>query len=307
MLPPKGGVPRKTLAERAGETAKPATGPPNSRSINTYARATSIAGIPREASFSSSVASSRPSSVSSARNVSSSSYSSSYGPGSRPPSAQTHRAQSALGHSRLQRPNYGQSRPTTSLEMHQEEPITSQVLGKRKSETPFSSMSESCTAKLQPPKLRGNRNAPMTCVSNLERRPFNAISRREISLSIAMGSLNLCETPNLQSDPRMDAGVPPTPSHIPKMVPRAAVIADPPSPSKSPKKTPKPMPQFLNKDTNSTVVWDHDSRLEEVENMCSRFKEDIKGATAESNGLKEMTAMYKTRSMSNGPSSFIDN
>lgn len=285
MPPPTNGMKRKTLAERAGETARQAPAPPSSRPMNAYIRATSIAGAPREPSFGSSISSSRPSSVSSMRNVSNSSYSSSLGMGNRPPSAQTNRAQSALGHSRLQRPHYGQNRPATSLEVHPEESIKSQVLGKRKGETPFSS----------------------GCESILEYSPLKARSLRDVSIATAMKSLNLCETPIVHYDPRLDAGVPSTPSQIPKMVPRALVESEIQKPSRSPKKTPKPITRFLNKDTNNTVVvWDHDSRLEEVENMCSQFKEEIKGATAESNGLKEMTAVYKNRSTSARCSPFID-
>lgn len=45
------------------------------------------------------------------------------------------------------------------------------------------------------------------------------------------------------------------------------------------------------------IAWDTDSRLEEVENMCSEFREKMDGATTESKSLREMMGIYKIRSM----------
>lgn len=137
--------------------------------------------------------------------------------------------------------------------------------------------------------------------------------KREISLSNALDSLGLnvdatlrvCSAAAaishsmspLKSAPKAEIEVPPTPSHIPKLAPRLPLRAETPSPSKSPRKPPKAPAKFLNKDTNTLVAWDTDSRLEEVENMCSQFKEKWDGATTESKSLKEMMAVYKIRSM----------
>lgn len=93
--------------------------------------------------------------------------------------------------------------------------------------------------------------------------------------------------------------VPTTPSHIPKLVPQVALPAETPSPSKSPKKTPRTapaLPLYLNRTSNEVIAWDTDSRLEEVEKMCSQFKEKMDGATTESKSLKDMTELYKLRS-----------
>lgn len=173
LPPPNNDRKRKTLAERAGEPSRPTPAPPSSRPVNAHVRATSLAGVARETSFSSSV-SSRPSSVASTRNTSGSSYSSSVGPGSRPPSSNSYRPQSAMSHPRFQRPVSSLNRPATSLEAHEEEPGKARNIGKRK-------------------------------------------------------------------------------------------------------------------------AWDTDSRLEEVENMCSQFKEKMDGATTESKSLREMMGIYKIR------------
>lgn len=296
MPPPSNNLKRKTLAERAGETARPAPAPPSSRPVNSYVRATSIAGAARDTSFSSSVSSSRPPSVASGRNVSNSSYSSSVGPGSRPPPVNSYRPQTAMGHSRIQRPTYTQSRPATSLEVHEEDPDATRVGGKRKGRGPFPSPLEEFPEYLKPPKLRGRNDTQMNCTASWESRPHNAKTPRETSLVIALNSLSLNgDIP--QSAPKADAVLPPTPSQIPKLIPRAALPAETPSPSKSPKKTPKPLPLYLNRESNTLIAWDTDSRLEEVENMCSQFKEKMDGATTESNGLKEMITVYKIRSM----------
>ncbi|KAK0511539.1 hypothetical protein JMJ35_006112 [Cladonia borealis] len=175
LPPPNNDRKRKTLAERAGEPSRPTPAPPSSRPVNPHVRATSLAGVARETSFSSSV-SSRPSSVASTRNTSGSSYSSSIGPGSRPPTSHSYRPQSAMSYQRFQRPVSSLNRPATSLEAHEEEPGTARNLGKRK-----------------------------------------------------------------------------------------------------------------------VIAWDTDSRLEEVENMCSQFKEKMDGATTESKSLREMMGIYKIR------------
>ncbi len=293
MPPPAKDPKRETLAERAGQTSRPAAAPPSSRTVNAYVRATTIAGAPRDPSFSSSVSSSRPSSVASARNASNSSYSSSVGSGNRPPSAQSYRPQSAMGLPKYQRSTYPQGRPATSLETYQEEPSGAQILGKRKGRIPISSTPNHFAECLHSSKLRGNRDTLTSYATDWERRPSNAKIPREISLSTKLASLCLDDR-NLQSFPKVDANPPVTPSHIPKMVPPVA------SPCKSPKKPPPPLPMFINRNTNERVAWDPsdtDSRLEEMEKFQKTFKETMKGATDESNALREAIVVYKTRSM----------
>ena len=270
---------RKTLAERAGEpTGRPAPAPPSSRLPNASARAMSISGISRDSSSSSS-ASSRQTGAST-RNVSNSSFSSSVG--TRPPSAQLHRPQSAMAaHSRIQRPVSTMGRPATSLEVHEEEPGIARTIGKRKGRIPLSSCPNppGYPDTLHSPKVRG--------------RSFRGFSLG--SLNSKFNTLSLKSEPP-QSTPKVDVEVPATPSHIPKRVPQLALPAKTQSPSKSPKKTPKALPLFLNRTSNDVIAWDHDSRLEEVENMALQLKEQVDGATMESKNLKEITSVYKLRS-----------
>ena len=291
MPPPHDSSKRKTLVERGGETARPAPAPPTSRFGNAYPKATSIAAASRDVSLSSSV-SSRPSSVASVRNVSSS-----VGPGGRPPSTQSYRPQSAMSYSRIQRPTSKFSRPTMGAEAHPEEFSTSRTLGKRKGRTPFSSNPVDSPDCIKQPKTRGSFNTQMGCASSGESRPYNAIALREVSLNTQFTFLSLDEDPP-QSAPKADVDTLCTPSQIPKPVFCNTLPAGTPSPSKPPKKTPKPLPMYLNRDSNTTLAWDTDSRLEEVENMCSEFKEKMDGATTESNSLKDIIAVYKIRSMS---------
>ena len=170
------------------------------------------------------------------------------------------------------------------------------MLGKRKGRNLFSSNLDTCPESLQPVKIRGNGNFTSTRIASKELRPVNALSMRDISISTYLGSLHLNEEVP-RSTPIVEPEVPLTPSHIPKLVPRPARSIQS-SPSKSPQKKPPTLPQFLTKETNVPIAWDTDQRLEEVEYMQKQLKEEIKGATAESNGLKEMTTVYKARSTS---------
>ncbi len=289
MPPPPNNLKRKTLAERAGETSRPAPAPPSSRPVNAAVRATSIAGAPREPSFSSSVSSSRPASVSSIRSVSNSSFSSCVGFGSRPPSAQANRPQTAMSKSRIQKPTQTPSRPSTSLETH---PGTVAV-GKRKGRIPFSSNLKQCAEEETHPRTDGGYDTLLNYTSTWASCPPGK-SLREVSLSTAMKSLTLDSAS--QATPNVVLDAPSTPSQIPKRVPSALNASQAPSPSKSPQKTPRPLPQFLNRHSNITLAWDTKGRLEDMEQMCSEFKEKIDGATVESNGLKDMLAVYKSRS-----------
>ena len=306
LPPPNNDKKRKTLAERAGEPSRPTPAPPSSRPVNAHVRATSLAGVARETSFSSSV-SSRPSSVASTRNTSGSSYSSSVGPGSRPPSSHYYRPQSAMSHPRLQRPVSSLNRPATSLEAHEEEPGTARNLGKRKGRTPFPLNPQDCPPTIRPPRMRGSRDTQKVHTSEWVR----TFSFREASLSNAFSGLSLHEeasqsasatdmearptSPHTQAASK--AGAPPTPTFIPRLAHRAVLPVEPQSPSKPPKKTPKPLPQFLTRSSNQVIAWDTDSRLEEVENMCTQFREKMDGATTESKSLREMMGIYKIRSM----------
>lgn len=214
------------------------------------------------------------------RNVSNSSYSSNVG--TRPSSAQQYRPQSAMATpSRLQKPVSTIGRPATSLEVHEEEPGIARKIGKRKGRTPLSSCPNppEYPVTLQSPRLRGH---------SIRGFSLNSLNTKLNTLSLKSGPS--------QSTPKVDVEVPATPSYIPKLVPQVPLPVETPSPSKSPKKTPRALKLFLNRTSNDVIAWDTDSRLEEVENMCSQFKESMDGATTESKGLKESIGVYKIRS-----------
>ncbi len=274
---------RKTLAERAGEpTGRPAPAPPSSLPVNAYVRATSIAGVSRDSSLLSSV-SSRQTSGASMRNASNSSYASSVG--TRASSTQMYRPQSAMAaHSRVQKPVTTNGRPATSQEVYEEEPEMARTLGKRKGRTPLSSCPN-------PPGYSDTLRAPKLRARSIRGCSLSSLNTKFNTFSSAGGQP--------QSTPKVDVSVPTTPSQIPRFVPQVALPAETPSPSKSPKKNPRTapaLPLFLNRTSNEVIAWDHDSRLEEVENMCSQFKEKMDGATTESKSLKEIIAIYKIRS-----------
>lgn len=214
------------------------------------------------------------------RNTSNSSYSSSVG--TRLPSAQSYRPQSAMAaHSRIKKPVYNIGRPATSLEVHEEEPGVARTVGNRKGRIPLSSYPNppEYADMLQAPKLRG-------CTMR-----GSSLS----SLSTKFNTLSLENGPR-DPTPKVDVHVCATPSHIPKFVPPVPLPAETPSPSKSPKKTPRTLPLYLNRTSNEVIAWDTDSRLEEVEIMCTQLKEDMNGANSESKGLKEIIGVYKIRS-----------
>ena len=324
MPPPVNALKRKTLVERGGEYTRPSPAPPSSRPGNAYVRATAITGAPREISSSYSVSSSRPSSSTSTRNISNSSYASSVGPGTRPPTTHSNRPQSAMSYSRVQKPVATLGRPATALEAHDEEPYIDRNDGRRKGRTPFPTNPPDPPS-IHPPKVRGRCSSEMNSAPKGDSRPYRVVSAREASLNTRFHHLSLqptttamaggdrspspvasCARPApiaetdedcLPSPSVLHEGLPKTPSHIPKLAStRVALAAETPSPSKAPKKTPKPLSRFLNRGTNTTIAFDTDSRLEDVENCMSEFKEKLDGATIESRGLKDMMAVYKIRS-----------
>lgn len=292
MPPPVNNLKRKTLVDRAGETSRPAPAPPSSRPISAAVKATSIAGAYREPSFSSSAASSRPASVSSIRSVSNSSFSSSVGFGNRPASVQASRPNTAMGKSRIQQPTPTPSRPSTSMEAH---PGT-ESLGKRQGRIPFSSNLKQCAEEEIYPRINGSHDTLLNFTSTWASKPPPRQSLREVSLNTRFQDLTLESV--VQDTPKVFTEASSTPSQIPKRVPGVLNASEASSPSKSPQKTPRPLPQFLNRHSNITLAWDTNGRLEDMEHICSDFKEKINGATIESNGLKDMITVYKSRSMS---------
>lgn len=318
------GEKRKTLAERAGEPFRKPPAPGINKQLNSGMKVSTSAGVYRQPSFSSSVASSRPSSVASSRNVSNGSYTSTMSTGSRPPSRQAHRPQSAMTGSMIQKPQSVQSRPFSSMDAHALGPATGRGQGKSSGRTPFPSNLVDCPDILectegnmsydtqsQPASDRASSNPSenrhraisiSTAMDGLSldesRADCNpwATQKREASLTTALGNMSL----NSKEPGKFPfSSNPTTPSQIPKRKPNAAVHAPLRSPIKSSKKTPVPSPRFLNRHTNMpfTEAFDPDDRLSNMESMMSEFKNTLNGATTENNGLREMVAVYKARGL----------
>lgn len=312
------GMKRKTLADRAGEPSRPFPAPPGPRPVNGNVRATSLAGGLREASFSSSVSSSRPPSAFSARSTSNSSHSSSVGPGRRPNLAQTYRPQSVMGSSRIQRPAYTPGRSATSLETHQEDFSGPGIASKRNGRTSSSSRFQIPSLKNRPLRVRDRDSGPSSTPALRTHRSCGMLQQRKPSLSTALNALTLEEHPpcplrntdcavKTQLGSQLEEQTPLTPSHIPILAPMRGltsdeaplVKADSISPAKSPMKSskkPAALPMYLNRDTNTVIAWDHDSRLADLEQTCSEFGEKMASATRESHKLEDMISVYKVRS-----------
>ncbi|KAI4115095.1 MAG: hypothetical protein LQ345_004243 [Seirophora villosa] len=326
MLPPPHdvtGKKRKTLAERGGEPHRKPQAPGVNRQANAGIKATTLAGTTRQPSYSSSVASSRPSSVASSRIVSNGSYTSTISTGSRPQSIQSYRAQSAAAASRIQRPQSVQGRSASSMEAHVSEhgPPAARGHGKSSGRTPFSSTLKQCPEKLemieghasnetQPqmvlrwassiPEDQSQRDAsPSTSVDDLSLSPSRSQSepkgaqKREVSLTTAMANMSLVAT---EYGKDFFPSYPATPSQIPKPMPRPTVSTPLPSPTKSPKKTPAP-PKFINRHTNEPFAeaFDPDDRLTNITNMMSDFQKTLVNSTSETNGLKETITFLKEK------------
>lgn len=293
--PPKNGI-RKTLAERAGETAKPAPIPLSSRTASAAVKGVPLADTARQTSFSSSVSSMRPPSVTSMRNVSNNSFSSSVSAASRLPSSQFCRPQTALGNSRIQKPVPNSIRPSTAMETHNLGPNSK----KRKGMTNFPLDINGAPKPPAQMQRNGSYDPSMKYTSGWASTLHKARSFRDISLSTAMSRMSL-DDPAPKTAPGAKPELPVTPSQIPRLAQPPTQQLEAPSPSRSPKKKAQAM-QFLTRDSNTLAAWDSDSRLEEIiENHMAVFKESLSGATSESNSLKDMVNMYKARSKSTMP------
>lgn len=322
------GMKRKTLAERAGEPHRKPQAPSVSKQTISGIKASALAGSYRQPSYSSSMTSSRPSSVASSRNVSNGSYTSTISTGSRPPSAQAHRPQSAMAGSRIQKPQFVQGRPASSMEGHTSGPATGRGQGKSNGRNPFSSNLVDCPedhefnredvsndTQRQPllrwassiPPRKSQRDVSFSTaldghsLSELQLASEPKVTqRRDLSITTALGNMSLA-TPDHGEKPFPSC--PTTPSHIPKLKPKASVFTLAPSPTKSPQRAPAPLTKYMNRNTNTPFheVFDPDDRLMNMsmnmENMMSDFKKTLSGATSESAGLREMLNVYKARGL----------
>lgn len=307
LPPPSGALKRKTLAETAGEVKRPTPAPPSSRPVNAAVKATTIAGLSRQTSYSSST-SSRPPSVTSMRNVSSTSFSSSVG-GTRPPSSAGHRPHASTSSFSMQKHTMASRRPASSFDNRLDHNRTVQANGNRDSMTPF----HSTTKKFPKPReyasfasyedqndsISNWSNSVLSSTQTLR----HSKSLRDISLTKALGALSL-NAHDCVSIPEERLKTPTTPSNIPKRkISKLSLAQAYAPPIKSPRKTPKPIEPLLNKYSNikaPLVAWDTESRLENVEHMYSElektFEKTVKTTTTESNSLKETIGLYKARS-----------
>ncbi|KAI4257202.1 MAG: hypothetical protein L6R42_005803 [Xanthoria sp. 1 TBL-2021] len=274
MPPPaKTGTKRKTLAELGGEPRRAPQAPSINGTTIAGTKPSSWNGNYRQLSSSSSVTSSRPSSVASSRNISGGSFAATLSTASRPPSAQNHRPQSAMAASKIQRPHSTQE----SLEIEWASSIVASG----------SSRSFSLSTTMNDLSLEESRSPTTPKVAQ----------KRETSISTGMWNMSLSSHKPHPIPPTMD---PITPSQIPKLAPKAPVMsASACSPSKSPKKAPASGPRFLNRNTNTTVTEEFDvgDRLERMESVMSDFKSKFTGAATESDGLRETIGIYKARVM----------
>ena len=291
MLPPPE---RKTLVARAGEPTRPTCAPPSSRKPNTAGRAASNAGISRQTSFSSSTSSLRPLSASSVRNVSNGSFSSSTGSGSRPPSMQSQRSQTAMAESRIQKPIFPLGRPSSLSKSVVNTCSTKKMAGNRKCMPPFlSNFSQS----VQSVSTRESDDTLVNSNSKWASNPIPARSPREVSLSTAMSGLILNPHTPLPT-PIVESELPFTPSRIPRHVPSVVFPVETPSPCRSPKKAPH-QGFFPTKESNSRfLAWDDKGQFEEMKHTCLVAESNMKAVITENNELKDMIEIHKTRSLS---------
>ena len=295
LPPPPGTLKRKTLVDRAGEPARAAPAPPSTRPANAAGKATLIAGISRQPS-NTSLTSSRPGSVSSTRNVSNASFTSSLS-GGRPPSTQCFRPNVSVSSSTSSRP-----RLTTPgyFDQHNDPSQSMQTNGNRTSMTPFHSTLRKVST-LQENSLRKSYNnvqdpfiadwsASVSCASKSTRR---IKSLRDISLSTRLGGLSLYDN-NCTLIPEELPEPPCTLSHIPrKKMSRLSLNS---ATSMSPKK--QKAVSFLTKDSNTTAIdWSLESRMETMESSYIEIKEKMNDTLVESSSLKDTIRMYKARGL----------
>ena len=276
--------------ERGGEIPKPASDAAKSRTVSGALKGVALNTLGRQTSFTSSASSMRPPSVTSMRNVSNGSFSSSVSSGTRPPSSHSHRPQTAMGNSRIQKPVTNPARPSTAMETH----IAGPGSKKRKGMSCFPLDVNGTPLRSTQMQRNGSYDPGMNYTSGWESTPETVRSVRNFSLSTAMSQMSLDDMgPRALSTAKPDLAL--TPSHIPRLAQSVAQRPETPSPSRSPKKIAQPL-RFLTRESNTPVAWDTDSRLEEVETVCSQMKDQITGVTAESSSLRDMVNVYKARS-----------
>lgn len=266
-----------------------------------------MAAPSRQNSFSSSVSTLRPPSASSVRNTSHGPMSNSVGSGYRTAPPQSYRPHSAMAGSRINKTSHSMGRPLNAMEVHPDAPGTGRVVGNQKGMPRFS-LSPKGNPRGHKEMVRYGRNESYKgYASGWARNSSISRSLRDVSLCTAMNGLRLDE-PNLQPTPAVGQEAPVTPSQIPKWVQNTAsqgVLPQTPlpqsmasSPCKASRKTAKPPPKFLTRDSNVELAWDTDSRLDQFESNFTELKGQMSRITDEGNSMKDMIAMYRTKSRS---------
>ena len=309
LPPPPGHLKRKTLAEKAGEPPRPAPPPPNSRPLGVPVKTTSIAGLSRQNSFSSS-ASSRPnSSASSYRNVSNSSFAGSVCH-NRAQSSQSYRPYTSISAHITQPKAAGQVRPATSIDSHTNNGRSPEFDGPANSMRHVSSslnlrkrfatsMSRKTSWESNESQTNHREVRPSSTTDMYYRKP-HVKSLRDISLitqSVAAISLTAS---TVFLPPEEEEAERPCSPHTPSQIPKRKRSATPlsvanASPLKSCKKTSR-VGGYLSKDSNIKLPdWDLGNRVENMESMYAELAATMKSTTAESNNIKDNNNLLKAR------------
>ncbi|OJD36143.1 kinesin-like protein klpa [Diplodia corticola] len=322
-------LPRKTLAEKAGETKSKVPAPPSSKPVNGIVKATTAAGI-RNGPYSSSVsaASTRPT-----RANSNTTYSNSY---SQPP--RTVRPQTSMAHTRSQSHQTPAARPRTAVESDDSDPPS---LSKRKGTAPISITACVPAEEVRPRRVRGSSSTQSENFSCRKRSRATQVtphaateflsqpeqhfqfqpyvqppqpeqagrrkSARDVSLSTRFQSLTL--TDGIKECIPEDEEPPATPSLIPRPVLAQLQPLPPPPPPATPTQfryraaspSKEPVTPFLSKDSNTRapfVAWDTKGRLEDMEALYTELRHQMQSTTTERENMKENVESYKTKSMS---------
>ncbi|EAU37818.1 hypothetical protein ATEG_01061 [Aspergillus terreus NIH2624] len=229
-------------------------------------------------------------------------FSSTIGPGGRPPSSVSRPHTSLAGSRRAN--GTAVPRPATSLDTHMEE--DSSILGKRKGRPQFPSFTPPSPVPVSVSGWfpeRTSVDAMDDGPDSIRSNPLRSTSRRthrEASLSNALGNLSLNPLshgplePEPPSSERWNVSTTPTPAK--------PLTERPRSPLKhSPRRRP-PLPQFLTKESSTTLFnystgaeWDRETRERSMEEMFNTFISRVSQAGQESYGLKETVELYKSR------------
>ncbi|KAI4108287.1 MAG: hypothetical protein L6R37_001160 [Teloschistes peruensis] len=247
-MPPPAGLKRKTLTERAGDPHRKPPPPVMHKSIN-------ATGSHRQPSFASSVASSRPSSVSSSRNVSGASFTSTMSSASRPSSSQSYRSQSAMATTRIQRPQPGHGRALSLVEAHGAAPSSGRAQGNRNGRDPFLSTPVDHTETLE--SFEGKSSYDTQAISDWASSGSPVKSQRNVSLSTAMDGLSFKES-SLGATPIVARN-------------RDTSIA------------------------TAMGRWDVEDKLSNFEKIITDFTGRLEGAATENYGMRDLLYEYKAR------------